>query len=137
MLIGIIDVGGFDFAHPDFMTSDGMTRFVSIWDQGEGGFRDPPSARSASTAQFDYGSELTADDLNRAIAEAKTAGLPAYELEPQSQMARGSHATHVASIAAGGAIFLNLLELLVAFIQAFIFTFLTTVFLSLALHPEH
>jgi len=43
----------------------------------------------------------------------------------------------VAAIAAGGAVFLNFLEILVAFIQAFIFTFLTTVFLSLALHPEH
>jgi F-type H+-transporting ATPase subunit a len=43
----------------------------------------------------------------------------------------------VALIAAGGGIFLNILELLVAFIQAFIFTFLTTVFLSMALHPEH
>jgi F-type H+-transporting ATPase subunit a len=43
----------------------------------------------------------------------------------------------IAGIAAGGAIFLYFLELLVAFIQAFIFTFLTTVFLSLALHPEH
>jgi len=43
----------------------------------------------------------------------------------------------IALVAAGGAIFLNLLELLVAFIQAFIFTFLTTVFLSMALHPDH
>ena len=43
----------------------------------------------------------------------------------------------IALVAAGGAIFINFLEILVAFIQAFIFTFLTTVFLSLALHPEH
>lgn len=32
---------------------------------------------------------------------------------------------------------LSFLELLVAFIQAFVFTFLSTVFLSLAVHPEH
>jgi F-type H+-transporting ATPase subunit a len=43
----------------------------------------------------------------------------------------------IAAVSAGGAVFLNFLELLVAFIQAFIFTFLTTVFLSMALHPEH
>lgn len=43
----------------------------------------------------------------------------------------------IAAAAAGGTIFLYFLELLVAFIQAFIFTFLTTVFLSMALHPEH
>ncbi|MBT5738629.1 MAG: F0F1 ATP synthase subunit A [Planctomycetes bacterium] len=34
-------------------------------------------------------------------------------------------------------VMLTFLELLVAFIQAYIFAFLTTVFLSLALHPEH
>ncbi len=32
---------------------------------------------------------------------------------------------------------LTFLELLVALIQAFVFTFLTTVFLSMAVHPEH
>jgi len=32
---------------------------------------------------------------------------------------------------------LTFLELLVAFIQAFVFTFLTTVFLAGAVHPEH
>jgi F-type H+-transporting ATPase subunit a len=32
---------------------------------------------------------------------------------------------------------LTFLEILVAFIQAFVFTFLSTVFLSLAVHPEH
>ncbi|MGE4620288.1 MAG: F0F1 ATP synthase subunit A [Planctomycetota bacterium] len=34
-------------------------------------------------------------------------------------------------------VMLTFLEILVAFIQAYIFAFLTTVFLSLALHPEH
>lgn len=32
---------------------------------------------------------------------------------------------------------LTFLELLIAFIQAFVFTFLSTVFLSMAVHPEH
>ena len=41
VLIGIIDVEGFDFAHPDFLDEDGGTRFVSIWDQGG----DAPSRR--------------------------------------------------------------------------------------------
>ena len=35
------------------------------------------------------------------------------------------------------AVALSLLELFVAFLQAFIFTFLTSLFLSMALHPEH
>ena len=99
VLIGLIDVGGFDFAHPDFLDSDGNTRFVRIWDQG-GSNRLPPGKRG--TSAFDYGSELRAEELNRAISESKkSASLPAHLLEPQSQMQPGAHATHVASIAAG------------------------------------
>ena len=39
--------------------------------------------------------------MNAAVAAAPAAGVPATELEPQSQMAEGAHGTHVASIAAG------------------------------------
>ncbi|QKS63015.1 S8 family serine peptidase [Cupriavidus gilardii] len=93
VLIGIIDVGGFDFSHPDFLDADGNTRFVSIWDQG-GDFRPPPRA-------FGYGAELTRERLNAALQAARNGGPPATELERQSQQEPGSHATHVASIAAG------------------------------------
>lgn len=41
------------------------------------------------------------------------------------------------AVTSSAAVLLMFLELLVAFIQAFIFTFLTTVFLSMSLHPEH
>jgi subtilisin family serine protease len=97
VLIGLVDVGGFDFAHPDFLER-GRTRFLSIWDQG-GETRPSPAERH--TAPFDYGAELVADDLNAAIAGSAQAGLPPHVLEPQSQMAPGSHGTHVASIVAG------------------------------------
>jgi F-type H+-transporting ATPase subunit a len=36
-----------------------------------------------------------------------------------------------------GVIALSLLELFVAFLQAYIFTFLTALFLGMTLHPEH
>ena len=36
-----------------------------------------------------------------------------------------------------GIVALSLLELFVAFLQAYIFTFLTALFLGMALHPEH
>jgi subtilisin family serine protease len=96
VLIGIIDVQGFDFSHEDLLDANGKTRFVRIWDQA-GSTRPSPQ----KTGQFDYGSELTQEHLNDALAAASELKVPAYEIEPQSQMVIGSHATHVASIAAG------------------------------------
>lgn len=93
VLVGIIDVGGFDFSHPDFLDEKGETRFLKIWDQGTN-FRSSPK-------KFKYGAEFTRLHLNNAIKKAKAAGVPATELERQSSISVGSHGTHVASIAAG------------------------------------
>jgi subtilisin family serine protease len=98
VLIGIVDVQGFDFSHPDFLDGKHNTRFVAIWDQaGEG----RPNPKDAGTAPFDYGAEITQAHMNAALKAAPDLGLPPFELERQSQMAEASHGTHVASIAAG------------------------------------
>lgn len=93
VLVGIIDVGGFDFTHSDFRTARGGTRFLRIWDQG-GDRRPPPKAQG-------YGAEFTQKQLDAAIKAAPKLGVPAYEIERQSQLSPSAHATHVASIAAG------------------------------------
>jgi subtilisin family serine protease len=94
VLIGLIDVQGFDFAHSDFLDGN-KTRFIRIWDQG-GDARPSPKAK-----QFNYGAEFRQEHLNDAIRASKQLGLPATDIERQSQSVVGAHATHVASIAAG------------------------------------
>ena len=99
VLVGIIDVGGFDFSHPEFLDESGNTRFLEIWDQG-GDFREP-TRDTAPPLDYDYGLIFTQPRLNAAIRNSKKLGVPAYLIEKQSQISVGSHGTHVASIAAG------------------------------------
>jgi subtilisin family serine protease len=103
VLIGIIDVEGFDWSHSDFLDERGQSRFIAIWDQGgkEKG-RTPRTRHKADTwKRFDYGVEILPEDMKKARSEARQIHVSPHDLEPQSQMVPGSHGTHVASIAAG------------------------------------
>lgn len=93
VLIGLVDVGGFDFAHQDFLDEDGDTRFERIWDQG--------AADGPPPEGYDDGRELTRKEMNRAIHGARQVGVSPGDILPQSVQAPSSHGTHVASIAGG------------------------------------
>lgn len=97
VLIGVVDVGGFDFAHPDFLDANGKTRFLRIWDQGA----TPSKLLGKHPAGYDYGVELVQARLQQAIDWASTNKIAATDLIKQSVQQPGSHATHVTSIAAG------------------------------------
>lgn len=103
VLVGIIDVGGFDFAHNDFADPDREgTRWVAIWDQGGTGRPSPADGRDNNRFDaLDYGAEILQTQMDAAIAAAPGRAMAATSLEPQSVMVAGSHGTHVASIAAG------------------------------------
>ena len=103
VLVGIIDVEGFDWLHPDFAAKRGKNRFLAIWDQG--GQRKGRSPKELHDGpqwkRFNYGIEILPEDMAKARAEATSIGVSPHDLEPQSQMVPGSHGTHVASTAAG------------------------------------
>jgi len=84
-LVGIIDTG-IDYTHPVFRQADGTTKIALLWDQTiQSGTRPP---------QTDYGSEYTAEDINRALASDQP-----LDIVPSTDDT--GHGTFLAGIAAG------------------------------------
>ena len=90
VIVGIIDVGGLDFTLDDFRKPDGTTRLLFLWDQ-----RLNPQVGEASPTGFNYGVQYDANSINTALGQANPFALVRHSPVP------GSHATHVASTAAG------------------------------------
>ena len=76
VLIGIVDVGGFDFTHPDFLDAHGGTRYVRIWDQGA----PKRSPLGKPPRPFGYGAELTHERMQQALDWSRTHAIGATDL---------------------------------------------------------
>ncbi|MFA9396669.1 MAG: S8 family serine peptidase [Clostridiaceae bacterium] len=88
VVVGIVDTG-IDYLDKDFMYEDDTTRILSIWDQSEYSGNNP--------LEFDFGSEYTSYEINRAIQEKNNGGDP-YAVVPSVD--KIGHGTNVSKIAA-------------------------------------
>lgn len=88
VVLAFVDTG-IRFAEKAFLNEAGNTRILSIWDQTiQSG--DPP-------AGYEYGTEYTREDINRALQEENPyEALPSYD--------EIGHGTELASVAAGSAV---------------------------------
>jgi subtilisin family serine protease len=89
--VGIVDFGC-DFAHQNFLNSDGTSRILAIWDQ---------TGPSSSTSPFGFGKLFTKADINAALKQQDPYAALGYAPPPDSIFERGTHGTHVMDIAAG------------------------------------
>lgn len=86
VMVGIIDTG-IDYTNPIFKRADGTTRISAIWDQTIDSENFP--------ANYFYGTQYLADDINRALSSANP-------LEIVPTVDEIGHGTMLAGIAAGG-----------------------------------
>jgi subtilisin family serine protease len=103
VLLGFIDIDGFDVTHPAFCDGQGRTLFAHIWDQTETAPKGAPGSparelNGRAWKQFDYGHEFGRDHIDRALSQS---GPFAYWRAGFPTTVGGSHGTHVASIAGG------------------------------------
>lgn len=87
VLLAVID-SGIDYLHPDFKTSDGKTRILSLWDQTIKG--NPPKG-------YQIGSVYNQEDINRALEAGNRS--EALLIVPTTDLS--GHGTHVTGICAG------------------------------------
>ena len=86
VLIGIVD-SGVDYRHPAFLTADGKSRILRLWDQGIPG--NPPKG-------YATGTEYTNEEINEALSLSVQEGRRLVPSEDGS-----GHGTAVLGVAAG------------------------------------
>jgi minor extracellular serine protease Vpr len=84
VIIGIVD-SGIDWAHPDFISPDGTSRILFLWDMTD--------TRGPHPGGYSYGTLYTRDQLSNELD-----GSPAGVVKEKDV---SGHGTHVAGIAAG------------------------------------
>ncbi|HEY0441535.1 MAG TPA: S8 family serine peptidase, partial [Xanthobacteraceae bacterium] len=89
-VIGVVD-WGCDFAHPDFVTEDGRSRLLALWDQ---------RTLNGDGNPYGYGRVHRTADLSAALKTDDPYAALGYH-PGISDTGIGSHGTHVLSIAAG------------------------------------
>ncbi|NUO07657.1 MAG: S8 family serine peptidase [Candidatus Brocadia sp.] len=92
-VIGIVD-WGFAFLHPNFRKSDGSTRLLALWDQGNTTALEKP-------APYGYGVVYSPDEINRALQSPQPYETLGYHPGDSDPLGYGTHGTHVCDIAAG------------------------------------
>lgn len=86
VLIGIVD-SGVDYRHPAFLTADGKSRILRLWDQSIPG--NPPEG-------YATGTEYTNEEINEALSLSMREG---WRLAPSED--GSGHGTAVLGVAAG------------------------------------
>jgi hypothetical protein len=91
VVVGIVDFGC-DFAHRNFMKTNGRTRVEALWHQ---------AGVATATSPFGYGRLFTAAQIDAALGAANPYASLGYGPAPDSPGRTGAHGTHVMDIAAG------------------------------------
>lgn len=92
-VVAILD-WGLDFAHPNFIGSDGRSRVLALWDQRGG-------PQPSSPSPFGYGRVHSRADIEAALTADDPYSALGYDPAQSDPLGLGTHGTHTCDIAVG------------------------------------